>query len=54
MTSPTLSAGTHVGGVTLQVSDLTRSIAFYRDLLGFVERSSTADTVEAAAAPRLG
>ena len=45
MTSPTLSAGTHVGGVTLQVSDLTRSIAFYRDLLGFVERSSTADTV---------
>ena len=49
MTSPTLSAGTHVGGVTLQVSDLTRSIAFYRDLLGFVERSSTADTVELGA-----
>ena len=53
MTSPTLSAGTHVGGVTLQVSDLTRSIAFYRDLLGFVERSSTADTVADRKSTRL-
>lgn len=45
MTHPTLSAATHVGGVTLQVSDLERSVAFYRDLLGFAERSRSGDTV---------
>lgn len=29
-----LPAASHVGGVTLQVSDLARSLAYYRDLLG--------------------
>lgn len=31
-----LSDGAHVGGVRLQVTNLERSVAFYRDLLGFV------------------
>jgi catechol 2,3-dioxygenase len=35
-----LSAATHVGAVRLQVGDLARSLAFYRDLLGFTELSS--------------
>lgn len=30
-----LPEASHVGGLTLQVSDLPRSLAFYRDLLGF-------------------
>lgn len=30
-----LPASTYVGGVSLQVSDLERSLGFYRDLLGF-------------------
>jgi len=30
-----LPAGTHVGRVRLQVSDLERSLGFYRDLIGF-------------------
>lgn len=46
MTGPdsksTLSAAAHVGGVALQVADLGRSLAFYRDLLGFVEISGDA------------
>jgi catechol 2,3-dioxygenase len=41
-----LPDSTHVGSVTLQVSDLPRSVEFYRDLLGFIELRSTADRVE--------
>lgn len=37
MTAPNLSDAAHIGGVTLQVADLGRSVAFYRDLLGFTE-----------------
>jgi catechol 2,3-dioxygenase len=33
----TLGAAAHIGGVTLQVGSLVRSLAFYRDLLGFTE-----------------
>lgn len=32
-----LSDAAHIGGVRLQVADLDRSLAFYRDLLGFAE-----------------
>ncbi len=31
----TLPADAHIGSVSLTVTDLERSIAFYRDLLGF-------------------
>jgi catechol 2,3-dioxygenase len=31
----TVPAGTHIGHVHLQVTDLQRALAFYRDLLGF-------------------
>lgn len=34
-TSPPLPPATHIGPVTLAVSDLTRSLAFYQDRLGF-------------------
>ncbi len=43
--SPRLSETAHVGGVRLQVGELDRSLAFYRDLLGFVEL--TRDSSEA-------
>ena len=32
-----LPDATHIGAVTLQVSDLQRSLVFYRDILGFAE-----------------
>jgi catechol 2,3-dioxygenase len=32
-----LPDATHIGAVTLQVSDLQRSLEFYRDMLGFTE-----------------
>jgi catechol 2,3-dioxygenase len=35
-----LPATTHVGTVLLQVTDLERSLVYYRDLLGFAELSS--------------
>jgi len=41
-----LSDTTHVGAVRLQVGDLERSLAFYRDLLGFTELA--ADSSRAA------
>jgi catechol 2,3-dioxygenase len=44
-----LPAGTHVGAVTLQVSDLARSRTFYEQTLGFSTLHSTATTVELAA-----
>ncbi|HEY0674345.1 MAG TPA: VOC family protein [Longimicrobiales bacterium] len=37
---------THIGAVVLQVSDLERSTAFYRDLLGFRELRSDAQRVQ--------
>ncbi|HET9439651.1 MAG TPA: VOC family protein [Longimicrobiales bacterium] len=40
---------THVGAVVLQVSDLERSTAFYRDLLGFQELRSDAHRVQLGA-----
>lgn len=40
-----LPEATHVGAVTLQVSDLERSTSFYRDLLGFEEISTDASGV---------
>lgn len=43
-----LPAATHVGGLTLQVADLARSLAYYRDLLGL----RVIDTADASA--RLG
>jgi catechol 2,3-dioxygenase len=33
--SYTIPAGTHIGHVHLKVTDLERSLSFYRDLLGF-------------------
>ena len=41
-----LPEATHIGAVTLQVSDLARSVAFYRDFLGFQEIGSNADEVK--------
>lgn len=41
-----LPAATHVGKVTLQVSDLETSVAFYRDFLGFAEISAAAGRAE--------
>ena len=35
MNSNRLAATTSIGAVHLQVSDLQRSLSFYRDLLGF-------------------
>ena len=40
-----LPAATHVGAVTLQVSDLMRSVEFYRDFLGFGEIAADGDRV---------
>jgi catechol 2,3-dioxygenase len=41
-----LPEATHIGAVTLQVSDLARSTRFYRDVLGFGEVSTSNDRVE--------
>ena len=41
-----LPAGTHVGAVRLQVSDLDRSISYYRDLLGFTLLAQNGREVE--------
>jgi catechol 2,3-dioxygenase len=41
-----LPDSTHVGSVTLQVTNLERSVAFYRDVLGFRELRSAPDRVE--------
>ena len=45
-----LPGAAHVGGVRLQVSDLSRSRAYYRDVLGLREMGETADTVVFGAA----
>jgi catechol 2,3-dioxygenase len=37
MTTTPLSAGTRIGHVHLKVADLDRSLAFWRDILGFTE-----------------
>lgn len=39
-----LSDAAHIGGVRLQVADLDRSLAFYRDMLGLAELSRADDT----------
>ena len=41
-----IAANTRIGRVELRVSDLGRSLAFYRDLLGMVEYSRTTDRCE--------
>ena len=41
-----LPAATHIGAVTLQVSDLTRSVEFYGGLLGFSEISANGERVQ--------
>lgn len=44
-----LPESTHIGHATLQVGDLERSLAFYRDVIGFREiRRTTVDRVRAA------
>jgi catechol 2,3-dioxygenase len=45
MNSAGLPAGTRVGGVRLQVSDLGRSLAFYRDTIGLRTIGETGDAV---------
>ena len=45
-----LPEAAHVGGVRLQVSDLARSRAYYRDVLGLREMGQTSDTVVFGAA----
>lgn len=37
MSAGALDGAAHIGGVRLQVENLSRSLQFYRDLLGFVE-----------------
>ena len=41
-----IPANTRIGRIELRVSDLGRSLAFYRDLLGMVEYSRTTDRCE--------
>lgn len=41
-----ITANTRIGRIELRVSDLSRSLAFYRDLLGMVEYSRTTDRCE--------
>lgn len=41
-----LPGQTHIGAVTLQVTDLDRSLRFYRDFLGFAEISRTGSSAE--------
>jgi catechol 2,3-dioxygenase len=44
-----LPDATHVGRIRLQVSDLSRSVAYYRDVLGFdVEQDASASTARLA------
>ena len=52
----TLSAAAHVGGVTLQVANLDRSLAFYRDLLGFsqIDRHAGGGALGASVGASLG
>ena len=48
-----LPDATHIGAVTLQVSNLERSLEFYRDFLGFAE-IGLAETAEGAETAELG
>lgn len=41
-----LPDATHIGAVTLQVSNLERSLEFYRDFLGFAEIAKDTDNAE--------
>lgn len=45
----TLPASSHIGFAHLQVSDLARAVAFYRDLVGFREVSRSGPTVTLSA-----
>src|SRR5882672_5267082 len=44
VTDSKLSAQAHIGGVRLQVADLGRSLAFYRDVVGLTEIDRQAST----------
>ncbi|MDQ3438804.1 MAG: VOC family protein, partial [Planctomycetota bacterium] len=44
-----LPEDTHIGRIRLQVSNLDRSVRYYREVLGFEERSLDANTVALAA-----
>jgi len=48
-TEPLLPADVHIGRVVLQVADLERSLAFYRDVIGFdLQTTSDHDNARAA------
>jgi catechol 2,3-dioxygenase len=49
VTLPTLPTDAHIGSVTLRVSDLDRSLPFYLDTLGFVQRRREGARVELSA-----